>query len=234
VLGSIGYEKDSIQYGFNYYAPPAETWHNRRGDCDDYASLQNDVMHYLGVPTDRLYTAGVMTPSGSLHVVAMLDVSKKKTGSRMIKMDMTYAPYVRHIEGDTSYHVFGVYNEHGYWRLPTPLEKIYINNPYKKKGQTLKAYHYEDKHWNIHIRQTKDKRTAFIVNKTKKGPHIYSVEFLSPNFLVNRVEHTPKIPKKLYGALVYLNAHHMPPHPGQKVRQHAKPKADKPGSKLTS
>lgn len=229
VLSTIGYEKDSTQYGYNYYAPPAQTWSNGRGDCDDYASIMLDVMHYLGVPKDRLYTAGVTTPSGSLHVVAMVDVSKKKNGSRMIKMDMVYAPYVRNIEEDSSYSVYAVYNEFGYWRIPTALEKLYINNPYKKKGQTPHIHHFKGQHWDIHIKQTKDKRTAFVANLWKKGPDTYSVEFISPKVLVNRVEDAPKLPNKLRRALIYLNAKHMPPAPGQKG--YSKPK---PAAKLSS
>jgi predicted transglutaminase-like cysteine proteinase len=229
VLNSIGYIGDDAQYGFNYYAPPAQTWHNRRGDCDDYAGLQLDIMNYLGVSKDRLYMSIITTSQG--HVVALIDVSKNKNGSRFIKMDMAHgAPYVRHIENsmynvrDPSIDVVRIFNRYGYWATPSSVQKLYLDDPYSKGRQTLKTYHYKDKKWNLTITQTKDKRTAFVVSKGKHGKqHIYSVEFLAPKILYSTRTETPaKLPPKLRGALIYLNKHHMPPPGHKKMPQHKK------------
>jgi len=76
----ITYASDQDVYcASDYFACPAETIVNKKGDCDDYAVLKYYALRYLDVPPERMY---VMLVSASNteplnHAVLTVDVEER-------------------------------------------------------------------------------------------------------------------------------------------------------------
>lgn len=78
VTTDITYTSDREQYGVaDYWAAPAETILSRKGDCEDFAILQAEVLRHIGVPENRMFIAtvnahGSMT-DGPTHSILLLN-----------------------------------------------------------------------------------------------------------------------------------------------------------------
>lgn len=58
VLTDIEYTLDKDQYHEDdYWASPVETIMNKKGDCEDFAILQKEVLRHLGVPEEKMFIA---------------------------------------------------------------------------------------------------------------------------------------------------------------------------------
>ena len=78
VLNDITYTSDKEHYNAaDYWAAPVETVLSRKGDCEDFAILQKDILHYLGVPESSMFIATVnavgSTTDGPSHSILMLN-----------------------------------------------------------------------------------------------------------------------------------------------------------------
>lgn len=76
VLTDIQYVSDKEQYHEDdYWASPIETIMNGKGDCEDFAILQKEVLRHLGVPEEKMVIA-LVNRSGEKspdHAVLLLN-----------------------------------------------------------------------------------------------------------------------------------------------------------------
>jgi len=76
VLTDIEYTLDKdLYHEDDYWAAPAETIMNGKGDCEDFAILQKEVLLHLGVPEEKMFIA-LVNRSGAKqpdHAVLLLN-----------------------------------------------------------------------------------------------------------------------------------------------------------------
>lgn len=79
---------DSANFGMtDYFSAPAATVMRKSGDCDDYATLKYETMHYLGAPDTRIYVMGVSRRDHLDHAILAIDTSAACDKSGVVVAD---------------------------------------------------------------------------------------------------------------------------------------------------
>lgn len=132
VTQEVTYTKDDVLYGStDYWAAPAETAMQLKGDCEDYAILQYYILRDLGVPASRLFVVAVNAEgqeTNADHAFLLMNVAPDGAPEQFVILNDA-APVIAAdnsivsktwINPDTSipqsYVLFDARNEEGFWR----------------------------------------------------------------------------------------------------------------------
>jgi len=137
---TVKYQSDKVTYKEgDYWASPAESLANGKGDCEDIAILKYYALRYLGVPAERMYVIVVGdAPSGKIdHATLLVDAADypsplvpdslrtamtqkpKKTPAHFIVIEDDNTPQGQIRDpGKLKYVAYYAMNEKGVWSVP--------------------------------------------------------------------------------------------------------------------